>query len=145
MPTELGKPYSPTWRGRPPHMLRPDFPVWGRFLDKYAHSIDVIYYDVRVGNAGMATGDVDEKMAKMYRAVTAKRIDALVEYETELWLVEVAAGPGLRSLGQLATYLALYAQDPKISKPTLAYLVCDSLDPDIRAALRLYSMHFIEV
>jgi len=126
-------------------MLRPDFPVWGRFLDKYAGTILQIYYDVRVGGAGTQPGDVGQKMANMYRAVTAKRIDALIEYDDEVWIVEVAAGPGLRAIGQLATYHALYAHDPKIPKPTFAYLVCDSLDPDLKTALHLYSMRFLEV
>lgn len=126
-------------------MLRPDFPVWDRFLDKYAGTILQIYYDVRVGNAGTEPGDVAIKMAQMYRAVTAKRIDALIEYAHEVWIVEVASAPGLRAIGQLATYHALYAQDPKIPKPTLAYLVCDSLDPDLQTALALYSMKFLQV
>ena len=126
-------------------MLRPDFPVWGRFLDKHAGTILQIYYDVRVGNSGTQLAELDPKMANMYRAVTAKRIDALIEYDNEVWIVEVAAGPGLRAIGQLATYHALYAQDPKIPKPTLAYLVCDSLDPDLQTALDLYSMKFLQV
>lgn len=145
MPTELGKTWSPLWRGKYPHMLTPDYPVWERFLDTYASSILKLYYDVRVGVGGTVPGDVDEKMARMYRAVTAKRLDALVEFQDEVWLVEVSSGPGLRAVGQLASYLALYAQDPKISKPTEPYLICDRLDPDLKTTLRLYSMHFLEV
>ena len=145
MPTDLGTPYSPAWRGRYPHMLRPDYPVWERFLDTHGDRIVNLYYDVRVGDGGVTNGEYDEKMAAMYRAVTAKRLDALVEFQDEVWLVEVADGPGLRAVGQLATYVALYAEDPKIPKPTIPVLVCDSLDRDFKATLRLYSMQFVEV
>ena len=145
MPTELGKTWSPTWRGKYPHMLTPDYPVWERFLDAYASRILKLYYDVRVGVGGTVPGDVDEAMARMYRAVTAKRLDALVEFQDEVWLVEVSSGPGLRAVGQLASYLALYAQDPKIPKPTEPYLICDRLDPDLKTTLRLYSMRYIEI
>jgi len=126
-------------------MLRPDYPVWERFLDKYAERIINLYYDVRVGEGGMDALHYDEKMAKMYRAVTAKRLDALIEFHDVVWLVEVSTGPGLRAIGQLAAYLALYVKDPKISKPTISMLICDRLDPDLKTTLALYSMHAIEV
>jgi len=126
-------------------MLKQDYLVWERFLDKYAERIKTLYYDVRVGEGGTDTLDYDEKMAKMYRAVTAKRLDALIEFEDEVWLVEVSSGPGLRAIGQLAAYLALYVKDPKIPKPTIPMLVCDRLDPDLRTTLDLYSMHALEV
>ena len=145
MPTELGKTYSPTWRGRYPHMLRPDYPVWERFLDTYAGRILKLYHDVHVGVGGTVPGNVDEAMARMYRAVTAKRLDALIEFRDEVWLVEVSTGPGLRAVGQLASYFALYTEDPKILKPTVPMLICDRLDPDLKTTLRLYSMQYLEV
>ncbi len=145
MATDIGTYYSPLWRGKYPHMLREDYPVWNRFLDKYGEKIQKIYYDVRVGIVGTNTQGFEEKWAKVYRAVSAKRIDALVEFENEVWLVEVASGPGLRAVGQLATYVALYAEDPKIPKPMVPYLVCESLDPDLAKALKLYSMGAIQV
>lgn len=126
-------------------MLSPDFPVWDRFLDEYAGRIQKIYYDVRVGEGGTNLEDYDEKMARMYRAVSAKRLDALVEFEDEVWLVEVASGPGLRALGQLATYIVLYNQDPKIPKKTIPVLVCDALDPDLRTSLDIYNILHIEI
>ena len=145
MPTDIGKYYSPTWRGKYPHMLREDYDLWNRFLDKYAPEILKVYYDVRVGQGGaIAQGETD-KWTEMYRAVTAKRIDALVEFENEVWLVEVATSPGLRAVGQLATYLTLYALDPKIPKPTIPILVCSDLDPDLLTALNLYSMRAITI
>ena len=145
MPTELGRSYSPTWRGKYPHMLQPDFPVWERFLDKYAERIVNLYYDVRVGEGGTDALGYDAKMAHMYRAVTAKRLDALIEFEDVVWLVEVSSGPGLRAVGQLAAYLALYVKDPKIDKPSVPVLICDRLDPDLKTTLDLYSMHAIEI
>src|SRR4030042_1521136 len=49
MPTTLGNEYSPLWRGKYPHMLEEDRPVWERFLNQYTNLFERIYYDVRVG------------------------------------------------------------------------------------------------
>ena len=58
-------------------------------------------------------------MVKMCYATTAKRIDAIVQFENEIWLIELAQPPGLRAIGQLATYITLYAEDPKFPKPAI--------------------------
>ena len=140
MPTDLGEPYSPLWAGRYPHMLDEDMPIWDKFRIKNASLFERIYYDVRVGGVFPGPEYGDEKMRKMYYQTTAKRIDALAELKTELWIIEVAVRPGLRATGQLMTYLALWMKDPKILKPTYAVLVVQTLDADIEEALKTYGM-----
>ena len=140
MPTNLGNPYSPLWRGIYPHMLPEDRPIWSRFLDQNAHLFERVYYDVRIGGVYPGPELGDENMRKMYYDVTAKRIDALGELKDEIWIIEVAARPGLRATGQLQTYLALWFEDQKIIKPAKPVLVCQSLDEDLERALKFYGV-----
>jgi len=140
MPTELGEPYLQTWRGHYPHMLPTDVPVWELFLDRNPNLFDRIYYDVRVGGVYPGPEFGDEKMRYMFWQNTAKRLDALGEMKDELWIIEVADTPGLRAIGQLQTYIALWYEDPKILKPTKQVLVCRSIDADLERSLAFYGV-----
>jgi len=137
MPTLLGDPYSPLWRGKYPHMLEEDRPVWEKFLIQNLELFKRIYYDVRVGGVYPGPEYGDEKMREMFYMNTAKRIDALGELEDQIWIIEVALRPGLRATGQLLTYLALWYDDPRILKPARAVLVAQSVDSDLQRALEL--------
>lgn len=140
MPTDLGQPYSPLWRGSYPHMLEADKPVWSLFLERNLTLFERVYYDVRVGGVYPGPEYGDEKMRLMFYQNTAKRIDALGEMKDELWLIEVADRPGLRATGQLQTYVALWFEDPKIPKPIKPVLVCRSIDEDLARSLNFYGV-----
>jgi len=121
-------------------MLPEDVPVWERFLSSNPALFQRLYYDVRVGGVSPSGEDVSPQMKRMYFDVTAKRIDVLAELDKELWLIEVASRPGLRAIGQLQTYLALWFQDPAIDKPVVPVLLCLAVDSDLKAALDFYGM-----
>jgi len=140
MPTELGQPYMQSWRGHYPHMLDADRPVWDRFLDRNPNFFERIYYDVRLGGVYPGPEYGDETMRRMFWMNTAKRIDALGELKDEIWIIEVAATPGLRAVGQLQTYMALWWEDPKIPKPVKPVLVCEHIDDDLKRSLEFYGM-----
>jgi len=140
MPTKLGNPYSLLWRGRYPHMLKEDYPVWESFLKQNLELFERVYYDVRVGGVVSTDPGIPEKDKQMFYDNTAKRIDVLAETKDELWIIEVAARPGLRAVGQLQTYLALWMEDPAILKTTKAVLVCQSIDADMERSLTFYGM-----
>lgn len=140
MPTELGEAYQQSWRGKYPHMLPEDVPVWERFLDMNPTLFERMYYDVRVGGVVPDPGLGDEKMRRMFWQNTAKRLDALGVLKDEIWIIEVAANPGLRAVGQLNTYMALWWEDPKILKPVKPVLVCQSIDEDLKRSLEFYGV-----
>ena len=140
MPTELGQPFQQSWRGRYPHMLAVDVPVWDLFLDRNPGFFKNIYYDVRVGGVYPGPEHGDEVMRKMFYDNTAKRMDALGELEEEIWIIEVATRPGLRAIGQLQTYMALWWEDPKIPKIVKPVLVCQSIDADLEKAMGFYGV-----
>lgn len=140
MPTDLGRPYKPTWKGNYPHMLPEDRPIWDRFLTLNPSLFLEVYYDVLLGGVYPGPEYGSEKMRKMFHHNTAKRIDVLGILKDEVWIVEVASHPGLRAVGQLQTYMALWFQDPKIQLPVKGVLVCRSIDADLEAALKFYGM-----
>ena len=142
MPTELGKAYDIDWRGKPPHMLQTDIPVWYRFLTKWGFSFINLYYDCAVGGQFYSEKALEDKYIKMWSRLNAKRIDAVGESSKAVWIIEVATSPGLRAIGQLLVYRNLWNEDPKIEKPVLIALVCSVFDPDIlssAAALNIQS------
>ena len=134
MPTELGQKYAVDWRGTPPHMLRPDHPVWYRFLDRYGYLFTALYYDCLLGGPFMTPEELQDPFKRMWRYNTSKRADAIAETSTEVWIIEVADYPGLRAVGQLNVYQTLWIEDPKIMKPEKMLLVSERIDPDLAAA-----------
>lgn len=132
MPTELGQPYSVTWRGRYPHLLPEDKPTWEKFMDTEAGLFERFYYDVRVGGPDLDTVPTSNKWAKLFYTLKAYRIDVVGEKADELWLIEVTGSAGIRSLGQCIAYPLLYSKDPVINKPVLPVLLAHSIDFDIK-------------
>lgn len=134
MPTTLGNAYNIDWRGRPPHMLDVDVPVWYRFLDVYGGIMQSLYYDCMLGGPYLTLEQEHDPFQKMWRFNTSKRADAIAEVSTEVWIIEVASYPGLRAVGQLQVYQALWMEDPKIIKPERLVLVAERIDNDLGAA-----------
>ena len=140
MPTQLGRRYNINWRGKPPHMLTSDHPVWYRFLDRYGKYFTTLYYDCLLGGPFLSDQDEKDPMKKMWRYNTSKRADAIAELDNEVWLIEVADYPGLRAVGQLQVYQTLWLEDPKIDKPERLLLVSERIDPDLAAACGRYNI-----
>lgn len=140
MPTVLGAAYSPLWRGKYPHMLTEDRPLWERYLDQHTDRFIQVFYDVRIGGITPATWQGTQTEREMYYQVTAKRIDALAELENEVWIIEVAAKPGLRVTGQIMSYFFLWNQDPKINKTPVPVVIAPFLDADLKASLEAYGV-----
>ena len=134
MPTFLGQKYAIDWLGRPPHMLLQDLPVWQRWLEIYGEFVQSLYYDCFLGGPFLTPDQEKDPMYRMWAANTAKRADAIAETEDEIWIIEVSAYPGMRAVGQLFTYQALWLEDPLIPKIERLLLVCERLDNDIGAA-----------
>lgn len=114
-------------------MLPPDIPVWYRFLEKWGHEIRALYYDCLLGGPYLSPEEEKDPLMKSWRYVNAKRPDAIAETNSEVWIIEVTAHPGLRAIGQCISYQALWQEDPKITKIERPVLVCEVLDTDVGA------------
>lgn len=140
MPTDLGRPYTLDWRGDPPHMLARDIPVWYRFLEKWGSQFLNIYYDCLLGGPFLTPEEKKDPLKWMWRVNLAKRADAICELTDQVWIIEVAADPGLRFLGQIQIYRTLWLRDPPIAKIERPVLVAETIDPDILDAAGMYSV-----
>ena len=142
MPTTLGRPFSIDWKGRPPHMLREDVPVWYRFLKTYGNQFLKLYYDCLLGGIYLSEEEKNDVMLYSWRVNTAKRADAIAELEKQVWIIEVADDPGLRAIGQLQVYRTAWLRDPVIQKPERLILVAECIGADLLDAC---AMHGIDV
>lgn len=140
MPTELGRSYSGDWRGDPPHMLKVDVPIWYRFLEKYGRPFLKLYYDCLLGGPFLTPLQLEDPYMRDFRVVNSKRADAIAELDNEVWIIEVAKEPGLRALGQVQVYRALWLRDPKIMKPEKVVLVADVINSDLLDAAGMYGV-----
>lgn len=140
MPTELGRSYALTWRGKPPHMLPTDIPVWYAFLEKWGSPFINLYYDCLLGGPELTPEESGDPMKKMERYLASKRADAIAELDNEVWIIEVTFDAGLRSLGQVQTYRTLWIRDTVVMKPEKCVLVCRRISPDFLDAATMYGI-----
>jgi len=140
LPTVLGKAYDHFWRGRPPGMMDVDVPVWWRFFDKWGWQFERFYYDTTLGGPLYTQEAMKDPLMKMWQRTLSKRADAIAESKTEVWIIEVTGSAGLRALGQLMTYRALWLRDPVIMKPERLALVAEVADPDTADAASMYGV-----
>lgn len=140
MPTTLGQPYATDWRGSPPHMLAEDVPIWYRFLEKWGSPFTALYYDVLLGGPTLTSEQSADSYWRMWRTNTSKRADAIAELRGAVWIIEVAKRPGLRAVGQLQVYRALWVEDPGIRKPESMLLICQDIDRDLLASAAMFGI-----
>lgn len=140
MPTQLGQKYSLAWRGNPPHMLKPDIPVWYRFLDKWGWQLDDLYYDCLLGGPALTEAEAKDPLKRMWQFNLSKRADAIATSKTHVWIIEVSADPGLRAIGQIQTYQTLWIRDLKIPKPESLVIVAERIDPDLLDSMGMHSI-----
>lgn len=121
-------------------MLREDFPVWFRFLAKYDTLFREIYYDVLVGGPYLTPDELKDPLKRMWQYNNSKRLDAVIKVETETWLVEVSSRPGLRAIGQLMAYVAMWQDDDPFGLIERPILVCEFIDTDLIHAASKYGI-----
>lgn len=145
MPTYLGNPQSTLWRGNPPHMLREDIPTWLKFINQYYGQFESIYYDVLVGGPFLSPEEEKDPLKWMWRYNNSKRLDAVAKLKSEIWLIEVSSRPGLRAIGQLMTYVALWQEDDPFQIIERPVLVCEAIDTDLIYSASKYNIQTIVV
>lgn len=84
--------------------------------------------------------ELKDPLKRMWRINISKRADAIAELDNEVWIIEVASDPGLRTLGQLQTYRLLWLRDPKIAKIERMILVCETINQDLLDAVSTYGV-----
>lgn len=127
----LGPGQKPLVQIHYPHMLAEDVRVWTKFLRTDAYRIKEVWYDLRVGQPVMLELGASDMAKRIAAGLTRKRIDVVCRVEGGLWVVEVKPYANMYAMGQILTYVRLFAQEYSISGQLTPVLVCDSYDEDL--------------
>lgn len=128
---ELGPGQKPLVQNHYPHMLAEDVRVWTKFLRTDAHRIKEVWYDLRVGQAVLLSEGASDMDRKIALGLTRKRIDVVCKVAGGLWVIEVKPYANMYAMGQILTYVRLFAQEYIVAGELTPVLVCDSYDEDL--------------
>jgi len=131
--------------GRYPHMFKHDISIWERFLDAYGGQFTAAAYDVALGGITTDAADADPAMVKGWQYSTAKKIDAAVRNDEEVWLCEVRPDAGLAAVGSVIGYALLSEVDPWTALPIVPVIVTDRMDGDTKLVCRELEILVIEL
>jgi len=122
------------------HMKESEAQVWERFLANLPWRAVAVRYDVRLGEGATLPADVPQWVRDMAWALSAKRVDAVVETADHVYLIEVKSRASLSAVGQLLGYELLYRRQYGSAKGITLVLVCESIAPDVEPVLERYGI-----
>jgi len=140
MPTFLGHPFSPDWRGSPPGMSMLDSQIWYRWLDKHQKEITQVFYNVRVGGGSPPLENNNPDDILSWLMLTMLRIDAVVETAQHVLICELRPNAGRSLYGALMIYKQLWSINPAIEKPFFPLGITDNVTSQIRAIFELNNL-----
>ncbi len=132
MPTILGQRFGPDFSGRPPHMAPIDAEIWRRWRPSLAAGIEALYFDVGLGLPRELPQVQRSEELLMWIRLNQKRADVLIEWQREVWIVELRHAASLNAVGRILGYRMLWNQDPVIAKPLVLAIVTDRFDSDVQ-------------
>lgn len=94
-----------------PHMKPEDIAVWERFIDANPGYFETVDYDVAVGPGSGSPQGTPENLKHMQKTLTQKKIDVVGYIGNTHYVCEVGPVADMRKLGQILTYIELYAQE----------------------------------
>jgi hypothetical protein len=128
-----------------PHMAKHDARIWERFITAYTGLFDKASYDIALGGTQIRDPNATAAERFMWQQNTAKRIDAVVRSQDEIWLCEVRPHAGLDAVGAVLGYTYLSELDKWNDLPLIPTLVTDRCDQDIRNVCTGFDIQLIEL
>lgn len=126
-----------------PGLLPDSVEIWRAWLRRHELEFSLFEYNVRVGEgirppAAALTTDpkLDKTLREHFRQLTQKRIDVVAHKAEEVWILEIAARPGVRELGQLMLYEELLVKARPELPSVMLGLICNRLGADMEVTLR---------
>jgi len=124
------------------HLLPNEVRIWERFLANPPWPITSVTYDFHVGDGMPIEPGWDEGIIRMVRAITRKRIDAVVRTDGYTYIIEIKPRAGMSALGQLLAYRHLFLREHQPVGQLKLAVVCERLEPDMDV---VFKAHGIEV
>lgn len=115
-----------------PHMLALDTLVWHEFLREFGPAVDRVWYDVKCGSPIAVPAAASPAEKRIAEGTGCRRIDAVCQMASELWIVEIKPLGDHTSLGQALTYVTLFGQRYRTDLWCVPVVVCAEADSDMR-------------
>ena len=123
-----------------PHMRIWEETIMDRFL-ALPRAPAKFDYDVHVRINDKTPMEVQtDAERQLWRTMTAFRIDAVMETETQIYVIEVKDRLRPSAIGQALTYSFLYTKLFKPQKPVIPSIICGLDDPDTHAVCDKYQI-----
>ena len=110
---------------RPPGMILKEATLFHYFQKDRCKDWKTIYYNVRVGKGIPLPDNYPSWLTRDWILSTQHRIDALIETQDNVLIVEVKSLAGRTAFGALLLYKQLYQKDPIIKLPIKLLVVSD--------------------
>ena len=123
--TVLGPPFPPCKIIHPPGMIQKEATLFHYYQSEKCKDWKNVYYNVRVGKGIPLQEDYPSEISRDWILSTQHRIDALIETQDNVIIVEVRSLAGRTSFGALILYKQLYEKDPIIQLPVKLVIVSD--------------------
>ncbi|RLC82198.1 MAG: hypothetical protein DRJ03_19400 [Chloroflexi bacterium] len=128
---ELGPPFPPEWTGKPPGLLPEDWPLWEAFRQKFADQYSELYFNVAMSLRDPPEGLTPE-LIRSWIYSFGKRIDVVgVRSKEAVDIIEVTSRAGLRTAGQVLTYLSMWNKLHPLPGQALGVIVTSNVDEDV--------------
>lgn len=128
-----------------PHMKPNDIEIWERFIKKYPNAYDRVQYDFHVGDPPpfnpLGDGGEDFNQDALYRL----KIDVIGYKGDKIDIIEIKPDAGPSSIGQIISYVTLYARDENPTKALRPVIITNSLKPNMSFLARSEGVHVIVV
>jgi len=108
-----------------------DARVWDRWLALHRGQSYRCSYDVPVGSGRAAPDIANAEDRVLWQSLTIKRVDVVVTWSDETWVVEVKPLMNFTGLGQVLGYTALFRSDHPDIRNVTPVLVCGGLDNEL--------------
>lgn len=127
----LGPGQKPVVRPHYPHFMVEDTGVWTKFLETDAFRLKEVWYDVRVGLPvliAVGASDIEQRIAA---GLTRKRIDVVAKVGGGVWVIEVKPYASMYAVGQVMTYVRLFAREYTVPGQVWPVIICNEYDEDL--------------
>jgi hypothetical protein len=125
-----------------PHLLPEDIELWQDWLKLHPTRFERFEYDVLIGQGRDPGPSYQPNIRQMAITLSQRRIDALGYNAEGITIIELTVSAGLRAIGQLATYPALFhaTYNPRTAVSLL--LICREVQSDIKPILEMNGVEY---
>ena len=136
--------WQPAVSARYPHMAPADAIVWREWIRNHLDTIKAVYYDVHVGSLPHIDPDSEDVIFQIAGGISVKRIDVVVNWGDQIWVVELKPFGNAAAMGQAILYATLFHEAFSDTTPISPVIICNEADRDVRAIAPNFGIQVIE-